>query len=433
MWDWATWLEQYGYGLIALAVFFEILALPLPGDMMLSYTGLYVYEGKMNLILSILSAGAGAAASISLSYWIGYRLGKPFIVKYGHRIHLGEEQLSRITVWFEKYGEKLLFIVYFIPGLKHVIGYFCGVTRMPFRRYAVFAYSGGLFWVSLFISLGRVLGPKWEAYHATVNRYMIIFGIASALLTLTIYFYRKYKRRVLASLMDLLNKGVRHFNSLGKVRFLVLASFALLVLFVSLMLGMIQDFLAHEFSQFDEVTSYVVLTIFGPEWHDQMQLFAKLGTLYLYGPLIVMTSFWIMFRGRNKGFEFIFLLWVVLGGELLDDGLRMLFHRPGPVAAGIQLINTFPSEETLSSITVCGFSAFLLLRHYSASLIRTIVILFVILVCLLVGISRIYFNVQFPSDVAAGYVFGGVWITLNVILLEVLRKLQDNESAIVAK
>ncbi|SEP17752.1 phosphatase PAP2 family protein, partial [Paenibacillus sp. OV219] len=197
-------------------------------------------------------------------------------------------------------------------------------------------------------------------------------------------------------------------------------------------LGMIQDFLAHEFSQFDDVTSYIILTVFGSEWQDQMQLFAKLGTIYLYGPLIVITSIWIMFRGRNKGLEFSFLLWVVLGGEVLDDGLRMLFHRPGPVVAGIQLINTFPSEETLTSISVCGFSAFLLLRHYSQSLIRIFVVLFVILVCLLVGISRIYYNVQFPSDVAAGYVFGGVWITLNVILLEVLRKLQDNEAAIVA-
>ncbi|NBD24974.1 VTT domain-containing protein [Paenibacillus glycinis] len=432
MWDWTAWLEQYGYGMIGLAVCLEILALPLPGDVMLSYTGLYVYEGKMNWFLSILSAGAGAAVSISLSYWIGYRLGKPFIVKYGHRIHLGEEQLSRITAWFEKYGVKLLFIAYFIPGLKHIIGYFCGVTRMPFRRYAVFAYSGGLFWVSLFISLGRVLGPKWEAYHSTVNRYMIIFGIAAALLTLAIYFYRKYKRRVLASVMDLLIDGVRHFNSLGKVRFLVLASFALLVVFVSLMLGMIQDFLAHEFSRFDEVTSYVILTAYGPEWHDRMQLFAKLGTIYLYGPLIVTTSIWILFRGRNKGLELLFLCWVVIGGVLLEDGLRMLFHRAGPAAAGIQLSNTFPSEATLTTITVCGFSAFLLLRHYSASLIRTFVFLFVILVCLLVGISRVYFNVQFPSDVAAGYVFGGVWITLNAILLEVLRKLQDNDAAIVA-
>ncbi|WP_244862755.1 DUF2101 family protein [Paenibacillus sp. J22TS3] len=91
---------------------------------------------------------------------------------------------------------------------------------------------------------------------------------------------------------------------------------------------------------------------------------------------------------------------------------------------GYQLFNTFPSKETLTSITVCGFSAFLLLRHYGQRVIRFLVAVVVILICLLVGVSRIYFQVQFPSDVAAGYVFGGVWVSLNVILLEILRKLQ---------
>jgi membrane protein DedA with SNARE-associated domain/membrane-associated phospholipid phosphatase len=425
-----TWLEHYGYGLLFISLLLEMLALPLPGELMMSYTGLFVYEGKLNWLLSILSASAGVTAGVTLSYWIGYRLGQPFVIKYGHRIHLGEEQLARLTVWFEKYGDKLLFIVYFIPGVRHITGYFCGVTRMPFRRYAIYAYTGAIFWVSLFISLGRVLGPKWEIYHKTVNHYMIIFGIASALLTLAIYLYRKYKRHVLDWLVALLIKGVRHYNSLGKVRFLVLASFVALVLFISLMLGLIQDFLAQEFSQFDEVASYVILTAFGPEWHELMNSFTKLGSLYLYGPLIALTALWIVLRGRDRMLEFLFLFWVVLGGELLDEGLRILFHRPGPVAAGVQLFNTFPSEETLTSITICVFSAFLLLRHYSERLIRISVILSVILLCLFVGISRIYFKVQFPSDVVAGYIFGGIWISLNVILLEVLRKLRYSEAII---
>ncbi|WP_136605532.1 bifunctional DedA family/phosphatase PAP2 family protein [Paenibacillus dokdonensis] len=423
-----NWLEQYGYGLIFIALFLEMLALPLPGEMMMSYTGLFVFEGKLNWLLSIITAGAGVSAGITLSYWIGYRFGQPLVTKYGHRIHMGEEQLARMTVWFEKYGNKLLFVVYFIPGVRHITGYFCGVTRMPFRKYAIYAFPGAIFWVSLFISLGRVLGPKWEMYHKTVNHYMLIFGIVSAVLTLGVYVFQKNKQRVLASLMSLLTKGVLHFNSLGKVRFLVLASFAVFVMFVSLMLGLIQDFLAQEFNQFDEVASFVVLSIFGPEWHDTMNLFARLGSLYLYGPLIVITALWIAFKAREKLLELSFLLWVMVGGELLDEGLRVLFHRPGPVAAGFQLFNTFPSEETLTSITVCGFSGFLLLRHYNKRLIRIPVILAVILICLLVGISRIYFKVQFPSDVVAGYVFGGVWISLNVILLEVLRKLQPREA-----
>ncbi|REE94344.1 membrane protein DedA with SNARE-associated domain [Paenibacillus taihuensis] len=423
-----SWLEHYGYGLIFLSLFLEMLALPLPGEMMMSYTGLFVFEGKLSWLLSMVSAAGGVIGGVSLSYWIGYRLGQPFVAKYGHRVHLGEAQLARLTKWFEKYGEKLLFIAYFIPGVRHVTGYFCGATRMPFRRYALYAYPGAIFWVGLFITLGKVLGAKWEEYHTTVNHYMIMFGVASGLLAVVIYLYKKYKGLVQAALMDLLSRGGSHFHSLGKVKFLLLGAFVLLAGFVSLMLGMIQDFLGHEFSQFDEVASYIVLAGFGSEWHDQMQLFEKLGTFAFYGPLIVVTAIWILFRGHNRALELIFLIWVVLGGEVLNEGLRMIFHRAGPTGVGIPFLYTFPSKETLTSLVVCGFSAFLLLRHYRNHAAHLVVPAVVILLCLMIGISRIYFGMQYPSDVAAGYVFGGVWVCLNVILLEVLRKLQNQNA-----
>ncbi|MCJ8013623.1 bifunctional DedA family/phosphatase PAP2 family protein [Paenibacillus sp. KQZ6P-2] len=425
--DLTSWLEHYGYIVIFLSLLLEMLALPIPGEVMMSYTGLLVFEGKLNGTLSIVIASAGVSAGVTLSYWIGYFVGKTLVTKYGHYIHLGDKQLAKLTTWFEKYGNKLLFVVYFIPGVRHFTGYFCGLTHMPFRKYAMYAYPGAIFWVSVFITLGRVLGPKWELYHDTVNHYLIIFGVASVVLTLLVYVYRNHRKRIAGFIMNLLTKGLDYFNSLGKVRSLVLASFAAFVMFVSLMLGLIQDFFAKEFNLFDEITSYIVHVVFGPEWHDPMNYFSKLGSIYFYGPLIVLTAIWVIKKARDQWLELSFLFWVVIGGELLDDGLRMLFHRPGPVVSGFRFLNTFPSEDTLTAITVWGFSAFLLLRHYSKRRLQIPVILTVILICLLVGISRIYFNVQFPSDVAAGYVFGGVWISLNIILLEVLRVLQRSK------
>ncbi|WP_138493579.1 VTT domain-containing protein [Paenibacillus pinistramenti] len=415
-------LEHYGHGLIFLFLCLEMLALPLPGEMMMSYIGLFVYEEKLGWLSSILSAGAGVLTGVTLSYWIGRRLGRPFIERHGPKVHLTEERMGHMTRWFEKYGDKLLFIAYFIPGVRHITGYFCGVTRMPFRRYVLFAYTGAVFWVGLFISLGKVLGPKWEQYHSTVNRYMVIFGIASALLTIVIYCYRKYKVRVIGFIMNLLKQGVRRYNSFGKVRLLMLAAFSVFVLSFSLMLGVIQDFLAQEFGQFDEIASYLVVNIFSREGHMLIQLLGKLGSPLLYTSILGFAAIWIIRHSRERRLDLSFLVWVALGGVWMDQLLRFLFHRPGPITAGVQLLNTFPSEDTLNSLTIYGFSSFLLVRYYKNPFIRIAASLGVPLICLGLGISRVYEGVQYPSDVAAGYVFGAVWLSLHIMLLEILRK-----------
>jgi membrane-associated phospholipid phosphatase len=41
----------------------------------------------------------------------------------------------------------------------------------------------------------------------------------------------------------------------------------------------------------------------------------------------------------------------------------------------------------------------------------------------LISLNRIYLDIQYPSDVVAGFVFGGVWLSSNMILLEIYRHL----------
>jgi len=422
-----AWLTHYGYVVLLFALFLEMLALPLPGEFLMSYTGLMVFEGKLNWILSILFACSGVICGITASYFIGYRLGEPFFEKHGAKFHLGPEQMDRVSVWFDRYGNKLLFIAYFIPGVRHVTGYFCGVSRMPYRKFALVAYSGALFWTSVFISFGKVLGPKWEAYHHTLNRYMILFGLIAAGVFLLVYLYRKYRRQILDQAVNLLDRGLERFHSIGRVKFVVISAFAVFVLFFSLMIGLIQDFLANEFARFDEVAFFIVHQVFDSSWTGLMSLFAMLGSYYTFVPLIVVTGLWIGAKGKDRSLEMIFFAFVIIGGEGLDEGLRLLFHRTGP--AGSLFPYTFPSEQTLISLTVCGFAAFLLVRHYGGLKTRIAAILTVAVLCLLVGISRVFFNVQYPSDVVAGYVFGGAWISLNVILLEIFRILRNDKFA----
>jgi membrane protein DedA with SNARE-associated domain len=66
-----NFMNLYGYAVLFFGLMFETLALPLPGEAIMTYTGLLVFQGKMNWILSIFMAGAGSSIGMTLAYGIG--------------------------------------------------------------------------------------------------------------------------------------------------------------------------------------------------------------------------------------------------------------------------------------------------------------------------------------------------------------------------
>lgn len=418
-------LEHYGYLVLGLALMLELLALPLPGEILMTYAGLMVYQGHLNWPLCIVTAGLGASAGMTLSYWIGLKLGTPFIEKYGSKLHFGPEKAEKTSRWFERYGNKLLIIAFYIHGVRHITGYFSGLTRMPFRTFAVYAYTGAFLWTGVFISLGKVLGPEWEKFHRTISKYLLIAGIAAAAMLLTVYAYRKYRKQIFQTTAYWLAKGIQTFHSFGKVRFLVLFAFAAFLALFILMAGLIQDFLAHEFAEFDDVTTYLVHAVFDESWAAWMDRFERLSSYKVLLTLVALTAIRIWIKGRDRLLEAGFLLLVLVGGELWEEMLRRLFHRTGPGS----LTDTFPSEQTLITLVFLGFAAFLFVRHSGNPTLRFGALLVVLAFSFLVGLSRIYFHIQYPSDVAAGYVFGGVWLSLHIVLLELFRLLRNAKAA----
>ncbi|MEF2968673.1 VTT domain-containing protein [Paenibacillus sp. M1] len=416
-------MDQYGYLVLGTALTLELLALPLPGEVLMTYTGLLVFQGHLNWVISILIAGLGTSLGMTISYWIGFKLGKPFFNKHGSKFHLGPDKLEKTSLWFERYGNKLLLIAYFIPGVRHFTGYFSGVTRLSFRTYLIYAYTGAFLWTSTFISLGKTLGPKWEQFHHAITKYLIIAGFIAAVVFAGVYLYKKFRDQLYAATLTELRKGVKTFHTLGRIRFLLLISFGIFLALFMEMAGLIQDLLANEFADFDAVTSYIVHALFDESWAGWMNRFAYLASFPVLVTVAVFALIMILIKGKDRLLEGTFLLFVFVGGELWDEGLRRLFHRTGPSS----LINTFPSEQTLITVVFLGFAAYLIVRHVQMAGIQTAASLLVLAVALLVGISRVYFNIQYPSDVVAGYVFGGVWLSLNVVLLEVFRIMKHNK------
>lgn len=188
-------IAHFGYMGIIIALIGGIIGLPIPDEVLLTYVGYNVFQGNMSFIPSLFCAAIGACGGISLSFLLGVKLGAPFLNKYGPKLHITEARVNRTKKLFVKMGPFLLFIGFFIPGIRHITAYLAGINSYSYKKFALFAYSGALIWCFSFITLGRVLGENWTEVGAYFSRYSIFLIILFILLTIIFYTYRR-KRRV---------------------------------------------------------------------------------------------------------------------------------------------------------------------------------------------------------------------------------------------
>ncbi|MBU8878444.1 DedA family protein [Bacillus sp. FJAT-29790] len=185
-------LEHFGYIGIVIALVGGIVGLPIPDEILLTYVGYNVSQGIMHYIPSLLSAFIGAVGGISLSFLLGKKLGLPILLKFGPKINLTAEKIDKTRKMFEKFGPFLLFIGYFIPGVRHVTAYLAGINSFPFRKFAAFAYAGAALWGFSFITLGKVLGKNWGKVEFYFSKYSIILGLIIGLGVIVFIFWRSH-------------------------------------------------------------------------------------------------------------------------------------------------------------------------------------------------------------------------------------------------
>ncbi|MEH7235405.1 VTT domain-containing protein [Bacillus sp. JJ1562] len=418
-----TSIDQHGYLVLFFALLMELLALPLPGEVIMMYTGYFVYQGHLNWFVSIVIAGTGSSIGMTISYWIGFKLGSPFFEKHGHRLHLGPERIKKVSQWFTVYGNKVIMIAYYIPGIRHITGYFSGITQIPFQNYAFYAYGGAFIWVSVFISLGKILGPQWEQFHTTIKKYLVIACIIAAIFLGVIYIIKKYKVQIKEGAVHWINKVINLFRTQKRAGVFIAGIMVATLGFVLLMIGMTQDFLANEFNDFNEIVVLLVLQIFDKSWESIMELLLYIGLQKVLIAVTIVTFLFVLWKGRDKLLESIFLLILLVGGELYEESLRRIFHQIGPIESKqVEPISySFPSEQSLMAFVIYGFFIFMFLRHIRSTRVHTVGAIGVLFLFLLMAISRVYFRIQLPSEIVAGYVFGGVWLSMNILLLESFR------------
>lgn len=169
-----------------------------------------------------------------------------------------------------------------------------------------------------------------------------------------------------------------------------------------------------------EIDEWVVLSMrnpvdkadpLGPPWFEEiMRDITALGGYAILTPLTISVAVYEWIRNRRQ--TALLVLAATVGGILLSTVLKSAFDRPRPdlVPHGSYVLTkSFPSGHAMMAATTYLTLGAIMAQ---AEKIRGLKIFFLslgVMVTVLVGISRVYLGVHWPTDVLAGWAAGATW------------------------
>jgi undecaprenyl-diphosphatase len=129
-------------------------------------------------------------------------------------------------------------------------------------------------------------------------------------------------------------------------------------------------------------------------------------------PLGLVAAAVFLVRGWRRGA--VLVLVTLAGAGVLDLGLKELFARARPQAFFDYYPTpqsfSFPSGHALFAVCFLGGIAVLLSHRLRGRLAQILVWVIALVLIFLIGVSRVYLGVHYPTDVIGGFAVGIVWV-----------------------
>ncbi|RUR31659.1 phosphatase PAP2 family protein [Vreelandella nanhaiensis] len=168
----------------------------------------------------------------------------------------------------------------------------------------------------------------------------------------------------------------------------------------------------------------------GPGWVEEMgRDFTALGGVGVLVLIMLGALGYLLLARRYRAALFASI--AVPGGILLSTVMKMGFDRPRPDLVPHEAMvytASFPSGHSMMSAVTYLTLAALLIRVQPALRLKAYLLILAILLTLLVGMSRVYLGVHWPTDVLAGWTAGASWAALCWIVMRWMQRRGQVES-----
>ena len=152
----------------------------------------------------------------------------------------------------------------------------------------------------------------------------------------------------------------------------------------------------------------------GPDWVENSLLdLTALGGPTVLGLVVVSVAGFLLLQTRYH--TAIVVLATAASGEIANYAMKNLFQRPRPtVVPHLRDVasTSFPSGHAMESAIIYLTLGAILMRLAERRITKIYCMGIAIFLTLLVGTSRVYLGVHYPTDVVAGWMFGFFWASL---------------------
>ena len=418
-----TYLLVGGLAFLETGAFVGLIA---PGEFTVMLGGAVASQGDISLPLILAITWISAFLGDSVSFLLGARLGREFLVRHGERFLITPERLQRVEEYFDRHGGKTILIGRFIGLVRALAPFIAGSSHMRYSAFAPYSVLGTGLWATAFILIGYFFGRNLGTVTDIVSRGLIAFGVVVGVVIAIVVVYRflrepenrrrtvdeMEKRRALRPLLNLGRRLQPQFlflvrrltpGGLGLEFTTVLAALSV-ALFVLIAYWSIVEGDPGP-TPGDETALDVARDLQAGWLTDVAKGITVLGSGAVTIPIAVLAAMVLAVRRRWAE------LWVLAVGFtlilLLVPEIKDSTDRPRPpdplTSAGTP---AFPSGHAANSVLWTWLAITFAWRVVPGITRRSLVIAAGIALTALIGLSRAYLRVHWLSDVSAGWALG---------------------------